>query len=196
MCAPVPQHPDHMQEEQLTRYVGRDSSLQSLAKFLQQSGSTAAFQAMGIGYSRGSALSNVRPSRPSHGQRTGKNIVVLFADPFFFLPGPISIGLILDLYHGYRDSLPSSGCLDRQRHDGHICPRRHPERVGEVPRFELAGLNEQLNYGIPIFHNYGFGVPLLFVAISLVAANRPGKFSIAHLFGSNDDKSLFDKFKQ
>jgi len=67
----------------------------------------------------------------------------------------------------------------------------------KFPMFELAGLSQKLKYGVPIFHNYGFEVPLLYVAVFLlVAANGPGKFSIAQLLGWNDDKSLLGKLKQ
>jgi len=67
----------------------------------------------------------------------------------------------------------------------------------KFPMFELAGLNQKLKYGVPIFHNYGWEVPLLYVAIfSFVAVNGPGKFSIAQLLGWNDDKSLLGKIKQ
>jgi len=67
----------------------------------------------------------------------------------------------------------------------------------KFPMFELAGLSQKLKYGVPIFHNYGFEVPLLYVAIfSYIAVTGPGKFSIAQLLGWNDDKSLFGKLKQ
>jgi len=67
----------------------------------------------------------------------------------------------------------------------------------KFPMFELAGLSQKLKYGVPIFHNYGFEVPLLYVAIfSYIAVTGPGKFSIAQLLGWNDDKSLLGKLKQ
>jgi len=67
----------------------------------------------------------------------------------------------------------------------------------KFPMFELAGLSQKLKYGVPIFHNYGFEVPLLYVAVfGLVAIKGPGKFSIAQLLGWNDDNSLLGKLKQ
>jgi len=50
---------------------------------------------------------------------------------------------------------------------------------------------------VPIFHNYGFETPVLYLGIFLfVVAAGPGKFSLAQLLGWNDDKSLFGKIKQ
>jgi len=67
----------------------------------------------------------------------------------------------------------------------------------KFPNFELAGLSQKLKYGVPIFHNYGFEVPLLYVTVFLlVAAKGPGKFSIAQLLGWNDDNSILGKLKQ
>jgi len=50
---------------------------------------------------------------------------------------------------------------------------------------------------VPVFHNYGFETPVLYLAIfALVAAAGPGKLSVAQALGWNDDKSLFGKIKQ
>merc|ERR1719160_2201076 len=50
---------------------------------------------------------------------------------------------------------------------------------------------------VPIFHNYGFETPVLYLAIFLtVFASGPGKLSIAQALGWNDDKSLLGKIKQ
>jgi uncharacterized membrane protein YphA (DoxX/SURF4 family) len=50
---------------------------------------------------------------------------------------------------------------------------------------------------VPVFHNYGFETPVLYLAIFLtIFASGPGKLSIAQALGWNDDKSLFGKIKQ
>jgi len=50
---------------------------------------------------------------------------------------------------------------------------------------------------VPVFHNYGFETPVLYLATFLfVVAAGPGKFSLAQLLGWNDDKSLLGKIKQ
>jgi len=50
---------------------------------------------------------------------------------------------------------------------------------------------------VPIFHNYGFELPIVYVCFFLlIAANGPGKLSVAQALGWNDDKSLFGKLKQ
>jgi uncharacterized membrane protein YphA (DoxX/SURF4 family) len=50
---------------------------------------------------------------------------------------------------------------------------------------------------VPIFHNYGFETPTLYLALFLiVAANGPGKFSVAQVLGWNEDKTIPGKLKQ
>jgi uncharacterized membrane protein YphA (DoxX/SURF4 family) len=50
---------------------------------------------------------------------------------------------------------------------------------------------------VPVFHNYGFETPILYLAIfALVAAAGPGKLSVAEALGWNDDKTLLGKIKQ
>jgi uncharacterized membrane protein YphA (DoxX/SURF4 family) len=50
---------------------------------------------------------------------------------------------------------------------------------------------------VPIFHNYGFETPTLYLAIfALVAASGPGKFSVAQALGWNDDNTILGKIKQ
>jgi uncharacterized membrane protein YphA (DoxX/SURF4 family) len=263
----VPQHPDHLNEDQLTRHDAKDRSLQSLAKILHASGATAGFQATGIGHSRVLGLSTTRTSQPIHGQRAGKS--VLFANPFStadsklepeeevdefisdelqenfneasylfmrvavaavmihhgqekilsaemftkfaidkyfaFLPGPHIYWTYIVGYIQYlAPFFMALGIFSRAAGaslagvmTGAFLQSVLQSGLEQFPKFELAGLNQKLKYGIPIFHNYGFEVPLLYVAIfALVAVNGPGKFSIAQLIGWNDDKSLLGKLKQ
>jgi uncharacterized membrane protein YphA (DoxX/SURF4 family) len=50
---------------------------------------------------------------------------------------------------------------------------------------------------VPIFHNYGFELPVVYVsAFLLFAVTGPGKYSVAQALGWNDDKSLLGKIKQ
>jgi uncharacterized membrane protein YphA (DoxX/SURF4 family) len=50
---------------------------------------------------------------------------------------------------------------------------------------------------VPVFHNYGFETPALYLAVFvLVAATGPGKFSIAQAIGWNDDNTILGKLKQ
>jgi uncharacterized membrane protein YphA (DoxX/SURF4 family) len=50
---------------------------------------------------------------------------------------------------------------------------------------------------VPIFHNYGFELPIVYVSVFLLfAATGPGKYSVAQAVGWNDDKSLLGKIKQ
>jgi uncharacterized membrane protein YphA (DoxX/SURF4 family) len=253
--------------KQLPRHDGKDNSLHALAKILHASGSTAAFQATGIGHTRGSTLSGMRTGKPFHGQRTGKPL--LFANPFSttdskvepkgeidefisdelqenfneaaylfmrlavaavmvhhgqekilsaemftkfaidkyfaFLPGPHIYWTYIVGYIQYlAPFFMAIGIFSRAAGaslagvmTGAFLQSVLQSGLEQFPYFEIAGLNQKLKYGIPIFHNYGFEVPLLYVAIFLVvAANGPGKFSIAQLIGWNDDKSLLGKLKQ
>jgi len=50
---------------------------------------------------------------------------------------------------------------------------------------------------VPIFHNYGFELPVVYVcSFLLFAVTGPGKYSVAQALGWNDDKSLLGKLKQ